>query len=509
MLGGGIVPGLGHAARRRPRHRQVDAAAPGRRLARRRGQRVALYLRRGIARRRSRLRARRLGVAGRAGATSPPRPTSRDIVTTLDSRGARPSCVIDSIQTMYVDGARGRARHGAQLRACAARADPLREAARHRAACWSATSPRKAQIAGPRVLEHMVDAVLYFEGERGHQFRILRAVKNRFGADRRDRRVRDGRPAAWSRSPTPRRCSSPSARRVAGRRRLRRHRGHAAAPGRGPGAVAPTALRHAAPRRGRLGPGPAGHAARRAGGPLRACDSASRDVYLNVAGGLRVRSRRPTSRCRGAIVSSELKLPAPARGLLGRGRPGRRGPGRGPARGPPEGGRQAGIQGRRDAARRPREGGRASRLRELTRLDRPVRGVFDVAPPRRRAEAEGLAGRPAPAVHRGRPCGHRHHRALGLLALARGFVREVLGLGELDRLHRGRVRRLRACAAARDAAHPGAADRRRSRRWRSSSSSRSSPSRSGLASSPARSAPARSAPFDRPPASASGCCAGC
>ena len=37
-------------------------------------------------------------------------------------------------------------------------------------------------IAGPRVLEHMVDAVLYFEGDRGHQFRILRAVKNRYGA---------------------------------------------------------------------------------------------------------------------------------------------------------------------------------------------------------------------------------------------------------------------------------------------------------------------------------------
>ncbi len=41
---------------------------------------------------------------------------------------------------------------------------------------------KDGQIAGPRVLEHMVDAVLYFEGERGHQFRILRAVKNRFGA---------------------------------------------------------------------------------------------------------------------------------------------------------------------------------------------------------------------------------------------------------------------------------------------------------------------------------------
>ena len=37
-------------------------------------------------------------------------------------------------------------------------------------------------LAGPRVLEHMVDAVLHFEGDRGHQFRILRAAKNRFGA---------------------------------------------------------------------------------------------------------------------------------------------------------------------------------------------------------------------------------------------------------------------------------------------------------------------------------------
>src|SRR5206468_756900 len=41
---------------------------------------------------------------------------------------------------------------------------------------------KEGVIAGPRVLEHMVDTVLYFEGERGHQFRILRAVKNRFGA---------------------------------------------------------------------------------------------------------------------------------------------------------------------------------------------------------------------------------------------------------------------------------------------------------------------------------------
>ncbi|MDA0902237.1 MAG: DNA repair protein RadA, partial [Proteobacteria bacterium] len=41
---------------------------------------------------------------------------------------------------------------------------------------------KDGQIAGPKVLEHMVDTVLYFEGERGHQFRILRAIKNRYGA---------------------------------------------------------------------------------------------------------------------------------------------------------------------------------------------------------------------------------------------------------------------------------------------------------------------------------------
>ena len=41
---------------------------------------------------------------------------------------------------------------------------------------------KEGNVAGPRVLEHMVDTVLYFEGERHHTFRILRAVKNRFGS---------------------------------------------------------------------------------------------------------------------------------------------------------------------------------------------------------------------------------------------------------------------------------------------------------------------------------------
>jgi DNA repair protein RadA/Sms len=65
---------------------------------------------------------------------------------------------------------------------------------------------RVSRAAGVSVVEHMVDTVLYFEGERGHQFRILRAVKNRFGpAD--EIGVFEMTRAGWPRSRTPRRCS--------------------------------------------------------------------------------------------------------------------------------------------------------------------------------------------------------------------------------------------------------------------------------------------------------------
>ncbi len=67
---------------------------------------------------------------------------------------------------------------------------------------------KDGQIAGPKVIEHMVDTVLYFEGDRGHPFRILRAVKNRFGATRRDRRLRDGTAPACARFRTRPSCSS-------------------------------------------------------------------------------------------------------------------------------------------------------------------------------------------------------------------------------------------------------------------------------------------------------------
>ena len=126
-----------------------------------------------------RLRARRLGLAKApvqlAAATS-----VRDILTTL-SAGPPPALVIiDSIQTMHSDTLEGAPGTVSQVRAAAQ--ELIRYAKTSGAAVVLVGHVTKdGQIAGPRVLEHMVDTVLYFEGERSHQYRILRAVKNRFG----------------------------------------------------------------------------------------------------------------------------------------------------------------------------------------------------------------------------------------------------------------------------------------------------------------------------------------
>jgi DNA repair protein RadA/Sms len=127
-----------------------------------------------------RLRAQRLGVAKApvelAAATS-----VRDIVATLDDRADPPGMVvIDSIQTMFLDSLDSAPGTVSQVRAAAQ--DLIRLAKRLGfALVLVGHVTKEGVIAGPRVLEHMVDTVLYFEGERGHQFRILRAVKNRFG----------------------------------------------------------------------------------------------------------------------------------------------------------------------------------------------------------------------------------------------------------------------------------------------------------------------------------------
>jgi DNA repair protein RadA/Sms len=126
-----------------------------------------------------RLRARRLQLA-KAGVELAAATNVRDILTSLEAGPAPAAVIIDSIQTMYVDTLDSAPGTVAQVRASAA--ELIRLAKRSGFALFLVGHVTKeGLIAGPRVLEHMVDTVLYFEGERGHQYRILRAVKNRYG----------------------------------------------------------------------------------------------------------------------------------------------------------------------------------------------------------------------------------------------------------------------------------------------------------------------------------------
>ncbi|PRX35335.1 DNA repair protein RadA/Sms [Meinhardsimonia xiamenensis] len=124
------------------------------------------------------LRARRLGL-GTAPVRLAAETSLRDILTTLED--VRPGlAVIDSIQTLWADTVEAAPGSVAQLRAVAH--ELVRFAKRTgTAVILVGHVTKEGQIAGPRVVEHMVDTVLYFEGERGHPFRILRSVKNRFG----------------------------------------------------------------------------------------------------------------------------------------------------------------------------------------------------------------------------------------------------------------------------------------------------------------------------------------
>jgi DNA repair protein RadA/Sms len=127
-----------------------------------------------------RLRARRLGVADSAIELAAAI-NVRDIVAGLEQAKDTALVVIDSIQTMWMDSIESAPGTVAQVRACSFELIRLAKAGKF-AVVLVGHVTKDGAIAGPRVLEHMVDAVLYFEGDRGHQFRILRAVKNRFGA---------------------------------------------------------------------------------------------------------------------------------------------------------------------------------------------------------------------------------------------------------------------------------------------------------------------------------------
>ncbi len=126
-----------------------------------------------------RMRAARMGL-GDAPVSLASATSVEDVLATLES-GPPPGIVaIDSIQTIWTSALEAAPGTIAQVRT--ASYDLVRYAKASGAALILVGHVTKdGQIAGPKAVEHLVDAVLYFEGERGHHFRVLRAVKNRFG----------------------------------------------------------------------------------------------------------------------------------------------------------------------------------------------------------------------------------------------------------------------------------------------------------------------------------------
>jgi DNA repair protein RadA/Sms len=255
-----------------------------------------------------RMRAQRMGLAGApvelAAATS-----IRDIAASLDVSAAPAVVVIDSIQTMYVDNLDSAPGTVAQVRASA---QELIRIAKRRGTVVLMVGhvTKEGQIAGPRVLEHMVDTVLYFEGERGHQFRILRAVKNRFGPtdeigvfEMTDRGLMEvGNPSALFLSDRERPVSGAAV--FAGMEGTRPMLVEIQA------LVAPSSF--ATPRRAVVG-WDGGRLAMILAVLEARCALAlvGRDVYLNVAGGLRIAEPAADLAVAAALVSSLTDKPVP------------------------------------------------------------------------------------------------------------------------------------------------------------------------------------------------------
>jgi len=256
-----------------------------------------------------RMRAARMGLEGApvelAAATS-----IRDILASLDRPDGPEVVIIDSIQTMYVDSLESAPGTVAQVRASAQELIRLAKQ-RGMTALLVGHVTKEGLIAGPRVLEHMVDTVLYFEGERGHQFRILRAVKNRFGPtdeigvfEMTDRGlVEIGNPSALFLSEREQPVSGSAV--FAGMEGTRPLLVEIQA------LIAPSAL--ATPRRAVVG-----WDAARLAMVLAVLEArcglalAGRDVYLNVAGGLRIAEPAADLAVAAALVSSHSDRPVPA-----------------------------------------------------------------------------------------------------------------------------------------------------------------------------------------------------
>jgi len=178
VCGGGVVPGSAILLGGDPGVGKSTLLLEVTAKAARNGARVA-YISGEEAIEQIRARAKRMGVAD-AAVSLASATALREILTTL-KRDRFDIVIIDSIQTLWSDAHEAGPGSVTQVRACAAELVRLAKDGGP-AIILVGHVTKDGQIAGPRVVEHMVDAVLSFEGERGYPFRILRAGKNRFGA---------------------------------------------------------------------------------------------------------------------------------------------------------------------------------------------------------------------------------------------------------------------------------------------------------------------------------------
>ncbi len=257
-----------------------------------------------------RMRAQRLGLANTAVQLGTATNVS-DIIASMDGPDKPDVMVIDSIQTMFLPNLDSAPGTVSQVRATAQ--ELIRASKNNQVALLIVGHVTKdGAIAGPRVLEHMVDAVLYFEGDRSHHFRILRSVKNRFGATD-EIGVFEMVEAGLAEVPNPSELFLADRREdVTGAVVFAGIEGSRPVLVEIEALVAPSSL--ATPRRNVVGWDSSRLAMltavleARCGVPL-----SGRDIFLNVAGGLKINETAADLAVAAALISSVTSRPAPKR----------------------------------------------------------------------------------------------------------------------------------------------------------------------------------------------------
>ncbi|MEZ4570292.1 MAG: DNA repair protein RadA [Thermomicrobiales bacterium] len=176
VLGGGVVPGSCSLVGSRIGSRRFCCSAPARLAV---GDAKVLYVTAEESEQQVKFRADRLGI--KTENLYLYSETEIESVIQAAEKLQPAVTIVDSIQTVFSSEITSAAGSVSQVRDCTARLMDFAKS-RDTAVFIVGHVTKEGSIAGPRVLEHMVDAVLYLEGERFHQYRILRAVKNRFGS---------------------------------------------------------------------------------------------------------------------------------------------------------------------------------------------------------------------------------------------------------------------------------------------------------------------------------------